>query len=320
MKKILVGVLMAGIIGTAGTTTLAATVSNNNSTNGNGEVVSVGEAAKVNNLITYANADNNLSSISSAKATEFDAPKASPQGYLERMSSTTIQTKYGNMQVSQDGKGYTVKNLSNSNAPVLYVGVVNMIYTVNTQVDLKGLVTPNIYNSNGQEIKGTITFPNIDTSKPGYGESYIEASDGNGNVTIAPFIYNVVSFKSSINVPTGFNVNNLTVSDILNGGTENLRSYVAHYDEGSGKIIVGVSRGVASARQEVPITFGTQKAEPAPANPPKTTAENQQSTQNVQNNAQGDYKVPLAIEIIISPITYIVIGAILIALIWFLCF
>ncbi|MGL5766620.1 MAG: hypothetical protein ACRCX8_13370 [Sarcina sp.] len=287
MKKILVGVLMAGIIGTAGTTTLAATVSNNNSTNGNGNVVSVGEAAKVNNLITYANADNNLSSISSAKATEFDAPKASPQGYLERMPSTTIQTKYGNMQVSQDGKGYTVKNLS---------------------------------NSNGQEIKGTITFPNIDTSKPGYGESYIEASDGNGNVTIAPFIYNVVSFKSSINVPTGFNVNNLTVSDILNGGTENLRSYVAHYDEGSGKIIVGVSRGVASARQEVPITFGTQKAEPAPANPPKTTAENQQSTQNVQNNAQGDYKVPLAIEIIISPITYIVIGAILIALIWFLCF
>lgn len=319
MKKILVGVLMAGIIGTASTTTLAATVSNN-SNNSSGNVVSVGEAAKVNNLITYTNADNNLSSISSAKATDFDAPKASPQGYLERMPSTTIQTKYGNMQVSQDGKGYTVKNLSNSNAPVLYVGVVNMIYTVNTQVDLKGLVTPNIYNANGQEIKGTITFPNIDTSKPGYGESYIEASDGNGNITIAPFIYNVVSFKSSINVPTNFNVDNLTVSDILNGGTENLRSYVAHYEKGSGKIIVGVSRGVASARQEVPITFGEQKAEPAPKTQPKTTTEQQQNTQKTENTVQGDYKVPLLVEIIISPITYIVIGAILIALIWFLCF
>ncbi|MGL4739917.1 MAG: hypothetical protein ACRC41_03825 [Sarcina sp.] len=320
MKRILVGVLMAGIIGTAGTTTLAATVSSNNANNGSGNVVSVGEAAKVNNLITYTSANNNLSSISSAKATEFDAPKASSQGYLERMPSTTIQTKYGNMQVSQDGKGYTVKNLSNANAPVLYVGVVNMIYTVNTQVDLKGLVTPNIYNANGQEIKGTITFPNIDTSKTGYGESYIEASDGNGNITVAPFIYNVVNFKSSINVAKNFNVDNLTVSDILSGGTDNLRSYVAHYDAGSGKIIVGVSRGVASARQEVPITFGEQKATQEPANTPKVTTENQQSTKKVENSTQGDYKVPLLVEILISPITYIVIGAILIALIWFLCF
>lgn len=312
MKKVLATILLVSSISAAsGVTALAATqpaTSNN--------VVSVGEQTKQSNLLTYSSGENLLSSISSAKASEFDSPKATDSGILLRMNGTTIETKYGKMQIEQENKGYKVTNLSNPKAPILKVGVVNNIYEIGSQVDLKGLVAPVLYNSTGQEIKGNIIFPNIDTAKAGYGETYIEANDGNGNITIAPFIYNVVQFKNSINVPKGFDVQNLSVNDILSAGDGNLRSYVAHYDANSGKIIVGVSRGVASIRKELPITFGQEQkvAEKQPVQTPKKEAVKPQETNT------PEYNIPLYMKIFINPITYIVVGAILIALIWFLCF
>lgn len=312
MKKILATLLLVSSISAAsGVTALAATqtaTSNN--------VVSVGEQTNQNNLITYSSADNLLSSISSDKATNFDKPNATENGILLRMNSTTIDTKYGKMQVEQENQGYKVTNLSNPKAPILKVGVVNNIYEIGSQVDLKGLVSPVLYNSQGQEIKGDIVFPKIDTSKASYGETYIEANDGQGNITVAPFIYNVVQFKDSINVPKDFNVQDLSVKDILSGGEGNLRAYVAHYDKNSDKIIVGVSRGVASIRKEIPITFGEQQK----VENQKPTQEPKKEIVKPQKSTASEYNIPLSMKIFISPITYIVIGAILIALIWFLCF
>ncbi|MGL4449663.1 MAG: hypothetical protein ACRCTZ_00555 [Sarcina sp.] len=314
MKKTLVSVLLATSIGLVGATTVAqAQTANSNS----GSVVNVGENQVQDNLLTYQEGSNSLSSISSNKATEFDQPQATENGILLRMNSTTIQTKYGQMQIEQNDKGYTVTNLSNPKAPILTVGVINNIYGVNSQVDLKGLVTPVLTNSSGQKIKGTIIFPTINTSQPTYQETYIEAKDEAGNITVVPFIYNVVQFKDSINVPKDFNVQNLTVNDILSGGQGNLRSYVAHYDQGSDKIIVGVSRGVASIRKEIPITFGEQKT---PTKESTQTPEKPVKQETRKQEVSQTPSIPMYMKILVSPITYIVVGAILIALIYFLCF
>ena len=316
MKKIVLTLMLAGSITTIGATQALADTNKQQANN----IVSVGEQAKENNLITYSTSANKLSDISSNKATDFDKPMATDTGILLKMNSTTIETKYGKMQIENEGQkqGYKVTNLSNPKAPVLKVGVVNNIYEIGNQVDLKGLVAPVLYNSEGQEIKGNIIFPNVDTSKAGYGETYIEANDGHGNITVAPFIYNVVSFKSSINVAKGFNVQDLSVEDILSGGEENLRSYVAHYDKGSNKIIVGVSRGVASIRKEIPITFGEKvSSKPAPEVKKNETTKETTMPEKVEHTG---YNVPLLMKIFVNPITYIVIGALLIALIWFLCF
>ncbi|MGL5068508.1 MAG: hypothetical protein ACRC6T_11935 [Sarcina sp.] len=316
MKKIVLTLLLAGSITAIGSTQALADTNKQQSNN----VVSVGEQTKENNLISYSMGTNKFSDISSAKGTEFDKPSATESGILLKMNDTTIETKYGKMQIVNEGenKGYKVTNLTNPKAPVLTVGVVNNIYEVGNQVDLKGLIAPVLYNSAGARIKGNIIFPSIDTSKPSYGETYIEASDGAGNITVAPFIYNVVSFKSSINVPKGFNVQDLSVKDILSGGEGNLRSYVAHYDTGSDKIIVGVSRGVASIRKEIPITFGEEASnKPAPEVKKDVTAKQEVTPKKVEHT---EYEVPLLMKIFVNPITYIVIGVLLIALIWFLCF
>lgn len=316
MKKIVLTLLLAGSITTIGATQARA---DTNKQQGN-NIVSVGEQAKENNLITYSTSANKLSDISANKATDFDKPRATDTGILLKMKNVTIKTKYGNMQIENEGenKGYKVINLSNPKAPVLKVGVVNNIYEIGNQVDLKGLVAPILYNNEGEEIKGNIIFPNVDTSKAGYGETYIEANDGQGNITVAPFIYNVVSFKSSINVAKGFNVHDLSVKDILNGGEENLRSYVAHYDKDSDKIIIGVSRGVASIRKEIPITFGEEtNSKPAPEVKKTETIKEKTVPEKAEHTG---YNVPLLMKIFVNPITYIVIGALLIALIWFLCF
>ena len=313
MKKILIGMLMAGVLVSSGT--VVAKADTNNSVN-KSKVVSVGDASTEKSLVDFQSGVNNLSDISSAKATNFDKPLATENGILLKMESTVIDTKYGKMQIDEDSSGFTVTNLSNSKAPILKVGVVNRIYEINSQVDVKGIATPTLYNKDGQAIKGTIITPSIDTSKAGYGEKYIEGKDSEGNIVIAPFVYNVVSFKDSINIAKGVDVKTLGVDDILNGGNENLRAYVSHYKEGDSKVIVGVSRGVASIRKEIPITFGeTTKKEET-----KKIVKTATNTESKKTDVQADYKVPMLIQIVISPITYIVLAIILIALICFLCF
>lgn len=315
MKKILIGMLMAGVVVSSSAVVAKA---DTNATANKDKVVSVGDMSTQKSLVQYKNGDNNLASITSSKATEFDKPEAAGNGDLLRMQSTEIDTKYGNMQIERDANGFTVTNLSNSKAPILKVGVINRLYEVNSQVDIKGIATPTLYNASGEKIKGEVILPTINTSTPGYGETYIEGTDGNGDITIAPFIYNVVQFKDSINVPKGFDVNKLSVNDILSAGGDNLRAYVSHYKTGDTKVIVGVSRGVASIRKEIPITFG----QVAKTDSTKTVVKTQEAQTKASsiNKKQADYKVPLLIQIVISPFTYIIIGAILIALIWFFCF
>ncbi|WP_297521461.1 hypothetical protein [uncultured Clostridium sp.] len=314
MKKKILTLLLVGSITTIASTQVLA--DSNEQVKDN--IVSVGEQSKVNNLITYTTGTNNLSEISSEKGIIFDKPKATDRGILLKMDNTIIQTQYGKMKIVNEGEnnGYKVINISNPKAPILKVGIVNNIYEVGNQVDLKALVAPVLYNSSGEKIKGDIIFPNVDTSKESYNETYIKASDGAGNITIAPFIYNVVRFKATINVSRDFNVQDLSVKDILSGGEGNLRAYIAHYDKNSNKIIVGVSRGVASIRKEIPIIFGEKNNINQVSSIKKNNPKKENSVQKKGENT--DYSVSVFMQIFISPITYFVIGALLIALISFL--
>lgn len=307
MKKSVVSLVMLGaILSTNGVA--MASISNNNST------VKTSIQNNQSSLVSFKYATNNLKDISSANPTDFDNPPVGEHGVLERMPSTTIETKYGDMSIKMDENGYTVTNTSNPNAPVMYVGGVNNIYRINGQVDLKGLLTPVLYNSQGEKIKGTIILPNVNTSIANYGEKYIEAIGENGAVTISPFIYNTVNFKKTIKIKSEEDIKSITTEDVLNGPSNNLHAYVAQYKPGDKNIIVGVSRGMASVREELPIEIGNvPKTETERAN---KVAENQITNEKISDT----YKMPMLIRILTSKITYFVVGAILIAIIAFLCF
>lgn len=313
MKKSVISLAMLGAL--VGTNGVAIASISNTSNTANVATSSVqSDQSNQSGLINFKYATNNLKDISSANPINFDNTPVGPNGVLERMPTTTIETKYGDMNIKIDENGYTVTNTSNPNAPILYIGGVNNIYNINGQVDLKGLLTPVLYNKNGVKIKGTIIFPNVDTSKVNYGEKYVEAIGENGAITIAPYIYNTVSFKNKISVKSEADIKNLTTADILNGADNNLHAYIAQYKKGDKNIIVGVSRGMASIRKEMPIEIGNSTN--AVASNKNQAVENTKINQKITDT----YKMPLLIKILTSAITYIVIGIILIAIIAFLCF
>lgn len=258
---------------------------------------------------------NDWNTISNEDPSQFDNPPVGPNGILERMPTTYLQTKYGKMEVIQLEHGYETKNLTNPNAPILYTGTVNNIYKVNGSVDLNALLTPKIMNANGQEENGTIIFPNVDTSKANFGAKYIEAIDANGNITIAPFIYNTVDFKTSLHINNEDELKNISLAQILNGPTTNLKPYIANYEKGSNKIIVGVSRGMASTRQEMDLTIGNEK--------PKVITKditNQDVNKAGNISSATNQAPPTLIKILISKWTYIIVGIILISIISFFSF
>ncbi len=253
--------------------------------------------------------DNNLSDISSANPEQFDDPQVGPRGILERMQSTTINTKYGEMAIESVQNGFECKNLSNPNAPTLFVSAVNKIYEVGGQTDLEGLLSPKIING-----QGTIILPNVNTSEANFGVKYVEAVGANGSITIAPFVYNTVQFKNSINVKSEADINSLTLSDVLEGPSSDLKLYIANYDKGSNVVTIGLSRGQASIQQALPLTIGNN----VNANQGKVNKETvNKNTSAIQKN---NVKVPLLIQILLSKWTYIIIGIILIAIVSFFCF
>lgn len=265
-----------------------------------------------NSNISYGT--NNLSDISSSNPLNFDSPQANSNGVLERMPTTEINTKYGVMQITQEAKGYQCKNLTNPNAPILNVATVNNIYTVGGQVDLQALITPEIVNASGQQIQGQIIFPEVNTKTPNYGAKYVEAVGENGAITVAPFIYNTVQFKSSVTLSSYNDVKNLNINDVLEGGgSSDLRFYIGNYNQGSNTVVIGLSRGMASVQQEIGINIANSTAV-AP-----TPNQNNTKTENV-NISKSSTKVPFLISLLINKFTYIVTGAILILIVAYFCF
>ncbi|WP_055070357.1 hypothetical protein [Clostridium massiliamazoniense] len=253
--------------------------------------------------------DNNLSDISSANPEQFDNPQVGPRGILERMQSTTINTKYGEMSIERVQDGFQCKNLSNPNAPVLFVSAVNNIYEVGGQTDLKGFLSPKIVNG-----QGTIILPNVNTSEANFGVKYVEAIGTNGAITIAPFIYNTVQFKNSVNVKAEGDINSLTLNDVLEGPSNDLKLYIANYDKGSKVVTIGLSRGVASIQKALPLTIGSS------TDTSKTNVDTGTANQNTSAIQKNNVKVPLLIQILLSKWTYIIVGIILIAIVSFFCF
>ena len=143
---------------------------------------------------------------------------------------------------------------------------------------------------------------------------YVEAIGANGSITIAPFVYNTVQFKNSINVKSEADINSLTLSDVLEGPSSDLKLYIANYDKGSNVVTIGLSRGQASIQQALPLTIGNN----VNANQGKVNKETvNKNTSAIQKN---NVKVPLLIQILLSKWTYIIIGIILIAIVSFFCF
>lgn len=276
--------------------------------------------------------DNNLSDISSANPLEFDNPSVGPNGVLERMPTTTINTKYGKMQITEETNGYQCENLSNPSAPILSVNVVNNIYQVGGEAGVEQLVNPKLTNSSGNSVSGQIILPNINTTSANFGAKYIEAIGANGAITIAPFIYNTVQFKPTVNVASASDVNSLTINDVLEGPTTDLKFYIANYTQGSDSVIVGVSRGMASVQQKVQLNIGNStnntensnnKGTQNTTNVNKGTNNSNGTTSSAVNNlslTNASVKVPLLIQIILNKFTYIVVGAVLIAIVAFFCF
>ncbi|MGL5616132.1 MAG: hypothetical protein ACRDD2_07895 [Sarcina sp.] len=265
-----------------------------------------------NSNITYGT--NDLSDISSANPLNFDSPQANSNGVLERMPTTEINTKYGVMQITQEAKGYQCKNLSNANAPILNVATVNNIYTVGGQVDLEALITPEIVNSSGQQIQGQIIFPEVNTKTPNYGAKYVEAVGENGAITVAPFVYNTVQFKSSVTLSSYNDVKNLNINDVLEGGgSSDLRFYIGNYTQGSDTVVVGLNRGMASVQQEIGINIKSSTAVTPTPN------QNNTNTGNI-NISKNSAKVPFLISLLINKFTYIITGAILILIVAYFCF
>lgn len=258
--------------------------------------------------ITYAT--NDLANISSANAQNFDSPNISPNGDLNRMPTTQIETKYGNMEIIQQEHGYLCKNLTNPNAPQVEVSAVNAVYEVGDQASAQETIAPKVISSEN----ASIILPNIDTSIQGYHPSYVEATSA-GGTTIIPFIYNTVKFKSDIIVQTQNDIKSLNINDVLENSNESssgLKMYIANYVQGSNTISIGISRGMASVQKELPLQIGSNK-----------TTENIPNTQNTKTTAQANLakpKIPLIGQILLSKISYIVVGVILIAIVAFFCF
>lgn len=263
----------------------------------------------VNNSQNIEYQNNNLEDISSANPNEFDNPSVGPNGVLERMQSTDVNTKYGNMSIERVQNGFECRNLSNPNAPVLFVSSVNNIYEVGGETDLKALLTPKIISGTG-----TIVLPNVDTSQPNFGAKYVEAVGADGAITIAPFIYNTVQFKNTINVKSENDVNSLTLNDVLDGTGDDLKLYIANYNKGSNVITIGLSRGVASIQKALPLTIGNNSGATNINTSSKNTSDNATVIQKT------NIKVPLLIKVLLSAWTYVIIGIILIAIVSIFCF
>ncbi|MGL4992440.1 MAG: hypothetical protein ACRC57_14970 [Sarcina sp.] len=267
------------------------------------------------NNITYST--NDLTSISSANAQNFDNPSISSNGDLNRMPTTQIETKYGNMEIIQQEHGYLCKNLTNPNAPQVEVSAVNAVYEVGDQASAQETIAPKIVSSQS----ASIILPNIDTSTQGYHQSYVEATSA-GGTTIIPFIYNTIEFKNNITVQTANDVKSLTINDVLENTNESstgLKMYIANYTQGSNSISIGISRGMASVQKELPLQIGNNKtADNAANNNTSNTTNNNTKTTTQANLAKPN--VPLIGRILLSKISYIVVGLILIAIVAFFCF
>ncbi|MGL4740994.1 MAG: hypothetical protein ACRC41_09330 [Sarcina sp.] len=259
------------------------------------------------NNITYA--DNNFTSISNANPDAFDNPQISQNGDLNRVPTTDISTQFGNMEIIRQSQGYECKNLSDPSAPVVYVGTINNIYQIGSEPAVEQIVSPKII-ANGEG--ASLILPNIDTSQSGFGEKYIEAVGANGQKTIVPYIYNVVSFKSSINVATSDDVKNLTVNDVINNennSSRDLKLYVANYTSGSNNITIGLSRGMASIQQQMPLNIGNNKAS------------NDNTVSNTPNQESlKQQQVPFIAKLLLGSPFYIVLGIILCLIVIFTCF
>lgn len=258
--------------------------------------------------ITYA--DNNFTSISNANPDAFDNPQISSNGDLNRVPTTQISTQFGNMEIIRQSQGYECKNLSNPSAPVVYVGTINNIYQVGSEPAVEQIVSPKII-ANGEG--ASLILPNVDTNQSGFGEKYIEAVGVNGEKTIVPYIYNVVSFKSSINVASSADIKNLTVSDVINNennSARDLKLYVANYTNGANNITIGLSRGMASIQQQMPLNIGNSN---------KTS--NESSVSNTQNQESlKQQQVPFLAKLLLGSPFYIVLGIILCLIVIFTCF
>lgn len=272
------------------------------------------------NNITYAT--NDLTSISSANAQNFDNPSISSNGDLNRMPTTQIETKYGNMEIIQQEHGYLCKNLTNPNAPQVEVSAVNAVYEVGDQASAQETIAPKVVSSQS----ASIILPNIDTSTQGYHQSYVEVTSA-GGTTIIPFIYNTIKFKNNITVQTSNDIKSLTINDVLENTNESstgLKMYVANYTEGSNNISIGISRGMASVQKELPLQIGNNKtADNAANNKTANTTNNNTAAQNTKTTTQANLakpKVPLIGRILLSKVSYIVVGLILIAIVAFFCF
>lgn len=257
--------------------------------------------------VTYA--DNYLSQITNANPDEFDNPAIDSNGVLNRMSTTQIQTKYGNMQITQENHGYECKNLSQNNAPVLYVSVVNDIYEVDGQAAAQETISPKIIGGD----QDRIILPNINTSKPCFSATYVEAIGNNGEVTIAPFIYNTIKFKENINVKSLNDVQSLNTSDVLDNENNSLRDlnmYIANYKQGSNTVNIGISRGMASVQKQVQLNVQNNQTKLQEINNTKTQV----------NTELNQEKIPVVAKILLGKAFYIILGIILIALVVFFCF
>ncbi|MGL5821407.1 MAG: hypothetical protein ACRCYE_07220 [Sarcina sp.] len=269
------------------------------------------------NNITYA--DNNFTSISNANPDAFDNPQISGNGDLNRVPTTDINTQFGNMEIIRQSQGYECKNLSDPSAPVVYVGTINNIYQVGSEPAVEQIVSPKII-ANGEG--ASLILPNVNTSQSGFGETYIEAVGANGQKTIVPYIYNVVSFKNSINVASSADIKNLTVNDVINNennSTRDLKLYVANYTNGANNITIGLSRGMASIQQQMPLNIGnTNNANNTSNNNNTSNGANVSNTQNQESLKQQ--QVPFLAKLLLGSPFYIVLGIILCLIVIFTCF
>ncbi|MGL5067226.1 MAG: class B sortase [Sarcina sp.] len=255
-----------------------------------------------------------LADISSANVSSFDNPSIGENGILQRVPSFEINTKYGNMQISQQQYGYIATNLSNVNAPKLYVGTLNGIFKVGGGNGISELIAPKIIDGNSGD---KIILPTVNTQQQNFNATYVEAINSNGDITIAPFIYNTVKFKTSVNVASKSDIKNLTLSDVLessNNSASDLKIYVANYD--GTNVNVGISRGMTSIQEPIKVNVGT-----------KATSTNTSTLAKMNVAKVGDLhqsttptSTSTITKLVLGKTAYIVLGVILSLIIAFVCF
>ena len=246
-----------------------------------------------------------LSDISSAKVANFDNPKVEENGILQRVQTVDINTKYGTMQILKEQYGYLVTNLTNKNAPKLNVGTLNGIFEIGGASGVSELIAPKVID----ESTGTkIILPSIDTKEQNFNATYVEAINSKGDITIAPFVYNTIKFKDSINVANENDIKNLKIADVLEGtnnSTQDLKMYIANTN--NNMVNIGISRGMTSVQKSIRINVGSNKV-------------NIKKTDVTKTNIVTKNNETIVSKIVLGKIAYIIVGIILCVIIAFFCF